>query len=256
MNNIGTIPGSTTFIDFGCSNGNSIRVSEQMFGGPGIGIDINDKKLSAARAAGFDARKVDLFADPLPENCVRFVSMIHVLEHLNSEQQVKAFLAQGVRAAREFVMIRFPYFDADGVLAKHGRKFYHSDWHGHPMPLSTLQTYRCIRDIAGKKVREFHIAGRQRLEGEVEGIIPIEAPIDTTKAQAATYGTFNLYALDMRLYKELAAVIVLNNNPQLAPWVLSKMKVDPADILVSCGESAWRVETGATPSAHEEPARG
>lgn len=233
MSGIGPIPDETSFIDFGCSKGNSVLVFERKFGGPGIGIDINDKKLAAAREAGVDARKVDLFAEPLPSNCVRFVTMIHVLEHLHSEKQVKTFLEQGIRAAREFVLIRFPYFDADGILAHHGVKFYHSDWRSHPMPLSTLQIYRCLRDVATDKVRGFYIAGRQPLNGKTEGIIPLDTPPDTQRESAATYGAYDLAEIAMPVFKELAVLIILKDDPKLPTWLMKQAGVSPKDVLVS-----------------------
>jgi len=232
MSGIGTIPEATSFLDFGCSKGNSVLVFQRKFGGPGIGIDINEKKLAAAREAGVDARKVDLFAERLPSNCVRFVTMIHVLEHLHSERQVKTFLQQGIRAAREFVLIRFPYFDADGVLAHHGFKFYHSDWRSHPMPLSTLQIFRCLRDVANDKVKSFYIAGRQPLNGEVEGIVPLEAPRDMQRDVAASYGPFDLTKIGMPVYKELAVLIFLKDDPELPAWLMKQAGVSQNDVLL------------------------
>jgi len=232
MNPTLDIPKRTGFLDFGCSNGNSVVMMEKRFSAKGIGIDIDDAKLAEARSRGVDARYFDLFEGKLEENSVDFVTMLHVLEHLYSENSVSRFLSQGLLAARSFVLIRIPFFDADGALARRGLKFYHSDWSGHKMPLSTLQMYRLIKNAVHGTPCEIFVAGRQKLSGLQKTIIPIDAPINTSKVAAEAYPGFNVDELGEPIYKELAALVVLDKAYGEGEDILKTVKISPDDIFI------------------------
>ena len=221
---------SVKFLDFGCSAGSSIAAMQNKFSVTGLGIDIDDQKLELARSKGLNAVNFDLINGVVPANSVEFVTMIHVLEHLNSIDEAARFITQGVRAATKFVFIRIPNFDVDGLLIKHGVKFYHSDWSGHRLHLSSLQLYLiCVRAL-GRRNGEVLVGGRQLLSGRCKGIVPASAPRNLSKRDAEAFPAFDLNKIGVPVHKETFALIVLGNRQGYGPKLLRRMKVNPTDI--------------------------
>ena len=137
----------TDFLDFGCSRGRSISDAIEKFGADsGVGIDLDPGKLAAACDAGYDVAGIDILSIP-DEPLVRFVTMVHFLEHLLGYDDAKAMTRKVCRVCREFVYVRQPYFDADGQLFQHGLKCYWSDWTGHRYPMTTLDLYGVLTDL-------------------------------------------------------------------------------------------------------------
>ena len=140
------------FIDFGCSKGGSIAFANQCFNAKhGLGIDIDRKKISIAKEAGFHAFEFDINALP-NEKLVRFVIMSHFLEHVPNPRDVKNYLRKACNISREFIYIQQPYFDADGYLLRRGCKLFWSDWTGHPNRMTSLELWRLCRDIKNEGI--------------------------------------------------------------------------------------------------------
>ena len=124
--------GNYDFIDFGCSAGGSIQWAKRLLNGTkGLGIDIDPKKVAATREAGFDAIIYDINKIP-PRKLVRFTVLSHFLEHIPNLIDVKNFIRNACEISKDFILIKQPYFDADGYLFQLGLKTFWSDWHGHP----------------------------------------------------------------------------------------------------------------------------
>jgi Methyltransferase domain len=139
--------GGFDFVDFGCSNGDSIRLGKSRFGGTrGLGIDIDEKKVKACRDAGLDAVIFDIMAIP-NEKLFRFAILSHFLEHIRDPLNVASYLRKACSISTAFVYIQQPYFDADAYLARHDFKLYWSDWHGHPNHMSALDLRNLLREI-------------------------------------------------------------------------------------------------------------
>lgn len=168
------------FLDFGCSQGQSISTAIELLDAEsGIGIDLDPEKLVAARDAGFDVARVNILELP-DERLVRFVTMMHFLEHLSGYDEAQAMLRKACQLSQEFVYVRQPFFDADGQLFQLGLKCYWSDWTGHRFSMTTLDFYRVLRDL-----REdgdcacFTIALTYPIHSsDHPAIIPLEAGID------------------------------------------------------------------------------
>jgi SAM-dependent methyltransferase len=142
--------GEFDFLDFGCSRGGSIEMAKKLFGARrGLGIDIAEKKVEEATAAGYDAIVYDI--RNLPRRpFVRFCVLVHFLEHVPNRGDVIAFLHRASRISKEFVFIRQPYFDADGYLFQNGLKLFWSDWLGHPNTMTTLNFHSILVQMKRK----------------------------------------------------------------------------------------------------------
>ena len=154
--------GAFDFLDFGCSFGGSIVMAKKLFDAEhGLGIDINEKKVEQATAAGHNAIVYDIHNLPR-RPLVRFCTMAHFLEHIPSRTDVVAFLRKASDISREFIFIRQPYFDADGYLFQNGLKLYWSDWRGHPNTMTTLDFHSVLTQLRnGEHIGHFsiHVSG-------------------------------------------------------------------------------------------------
>ncbi|MBO0906607.1 class I SAM-dependent methyltransferase [Jiella sonneratiae] len=124
-------PSEYDFIDFGASKGGSIKWASGAFGGRGFGIDIDPKKIEELRKTGAEGLVADATALDLPDNCVRYVTMINFLEHLPSPELGEAMIESAVRVASDFVFILGPDFEGAAALRENGLKKYFADWSGH-----------------------------------------------------------------------------------------------------------------------------
>ena len=137
------------FLDFGASKGGCIDFGKARLGGTnGVGVDIDPRKVAQMRALGYHCVAGDVTALDLPDDSVRFVTMSHVLEHLPDLDAVSRALESASRVASDFLFIQGPFFDADGLLAADGLKFYWSDWSGHKCHLTTGDLVKTLKALA------------------------------------------------------------------------------------------------------------
>ncbi|MEC7291248.1 MAG: class I SAM-dependent methyltransferase [Pseudomonadota bacterium] len=170
---------SIDFVDFGCSVGGSMLEMQKLFPGSlGLGVDIDDAKIEAAKAAGHfalvaDARYLRLFKDH-----VRFSVLSHFLEHLPSVTDANLSLLSAAEISTDFIYVRQPNFDADGYLFNLGYKTYWSDWHGHPNRMSSLELFRSF-DYLQKRgsIQAFEIFATGRIrDSQHSSIHPLASP--------------------------------------------------------------------------------
>ena len=206
------------FADFGCSVGGSMALAAKIFdGGPAIGIDINPAKVEQTRAAGHHAVVADATRPKLFKGTVRFSMLSHFLEHLPDYKTVARAIRTAVTISDEFVFIRQPWFDSDGELFRHGLKFYWSDWHGHPMTMTSLQMYRCVRKhLESGTLARATILGHQPISGsDSDCVLPLSAPLDSKSYDAAVHGPKASVEFAVPAYKELVAVLIKRDANQL-----------------------------------------
>jgi len=208
------------FLDIGASAGGSMKYAQRKFQGTrGLGIDIDEKKVSQARAAGHEVCIGNAAEIELPRNCVRFVICNHVLEHLPNRASAQKVLNSAIVAARNFVLVRVPYFDADGMLAHKGLKFYHSDWSGHTNRLTALDFYFLARNGNKRKVKEVFLYGRNKISAEDSTFfVPLDAPINTTAIQAKAFELAMPSMAGLPLFKELLLLVRLSNMEDPQKW--------------------------------------
>ena len=168
------------FFDFGCGDGVSLELAQRVLGGrEGLGIDISPKKIAQAREAGWRAILFDI--NKIPDHkLVQFTILSHFLEHVADLAAVRRFILKACRVSTEFVLIKQPYFDADGYLLKRGLKTFWSDWRGHPNLMSTMSLYQILRDLrAAGHLARFSIHARNRIHSSADPRIhPLQSPMD------------------------------------------------------------------------------
>ena len=204
--------GTFDFLDFGCSKGASLRFGmKTLKGRRGLGIDIDASKVEKTRQAGFQACQADIRGLDAHPDCVDFVVMSHFLEHLPSLSDGNACIRTACTAARRFVFIRQPWFDADGYLFARNLKLYWSDWDGHPNAMTCLQLYRCLRQI--RKASRFRIYGRDRIwRSDDRAVIPLSAPSNSREWDPPPHSKRCMVDFQTPIYREVAAFVAFGDT--------------------------------------------
>jgi hypothetical protein len=212
------------FVDFGCSLGGSIKFAQVAFaGGTGIGIDIDEKKVERTREAGYEAVLADATDPRQFAGHARFSVLSHFLEHLPSYETVVRSMDTAIRISDEFVFVRQPWFDSDGELLRDGLKFYWSDWHGHPMTLTSLQMYRTVRKAleAGSIARATIYGFKAVSDTDDECIIPLSAPLNSSKYDPEIHAAKPSPPIPITAYRELV-VILAKKDPEITETLLRR----------------------------------
>lgn len=209
--------GGFDYLDFGCSSGASLAFGKNVLGGVrGLGVDIDTRKIELSRAAGHDVILGDASALACQKKSVRFVTMLHFLEHLPGAALAEKCVRSACRASRDFIYIRHPWFDSDFDLYRMGYKFYWSDWTAHPTHLTAMQLHAILLRI--KDAREWTMFGRGRIRDlSSKSIIPRDAPRDSQAAPAIDLS--RAAPLPFIAYAELAVLVRLGDA---APYAAAR----------------------------------
>jgi SAM-dependent methyltransferase len=119
------------FLDLGASTGGSLRYCARRFGGRGLGIDIDARKVAGARDAGFEVVHADATSLGVTK-AVRYVAAMDFLEHLPDVATARSVLRSATEAATDFLFIRHPSFEGEHYLRTFGINQYWHHWSGHP----------------------------------------------------------------------------------------------------------------------------
>jgi SAM-dependent methyltransferase len=79
-------------------------------------------RIARVRGSALDTLACDAMSVPLPDNCVRTVTVLHLLEHLDPVQG-RAVIAEAVRLARERVLVAVPFEQEPDATYGHVRTF-------------------------------------------------------------------------------------------------------------------------------------
>lgn len=197
-------------VDFGCSNGASLEFAFKHLGcETGLGVDIDPRKVSKTKALGYEAIQADLSEANNFQGRAKIVTLAHILEHIPSVRLAEQILRTATSIASEFVLVRQPWFDSDGLLAQMGLKFYWSDWRGHPNHMTSLQMYLALAaQLERGQLSSFSIWGhRPILHTSSELLVPLDGGRDRHHFEPATDSPKPSQALTFPCYRELVAFV-------------------------------------------------
>ena len=206
--------GQFDFIDFGCSEGGSFKIAQNIFqADKGLGIDADPKKVETARAAGFDVYQADITKLERFSGSVRFVTMNHFLEHLNDVRDAKKCIVSACELAREFVFIKQPFFDADPYLLSNGLQFYWSHWGCHLNHMTSLDFFHVLQPMLGNGVDRFAIYGVRRVKHSADPAIhSLRSPVDQHAWEVERHPPKKPITFDQDVFYEIAAIVVLQGQ--------------------------------------------
>lgn len=203
--------GDVDFLDFGCSKGVSYKFVQEKLGGKrGIGLDIDPAKIEISRQEGIEAYVQDVTKLALVGNSVRMVMISHFLEHLPSHATAARALLSAFAAARSYVIVRHPYFDANPQLFRLGLKLYSADWSGHTNLMTSNDVWRALRHPIEKGRATVAMFGRGPLRSSrAAEIVPLSAPNNTRRATLKPgLGEKPDVRFDFPMFKEFVAIVV------------------------------------------------
>lgn len=211
------------FVDFGCSQGGSIKQAASVFGVErGLGIDIDPAKVAATRAEGYDAIVGDLTDLKIGTKKVSFAMLSHFLEHLSNLKDAERCLHSAVHVARDFVYVAQPYFDADGYLFGKELKLYWSDWHGHPNKMTSLDFYCILRGFLQKDlIRDFAIFAHGPIRSSRNSAIhPLTSPMDQGAYDRTRHPAkpHRVLSVGQTVFSEIRVMIGLSGPPARARY--------------------------------------
>lgn len=228
---------SYDFLDFGTSYGGSILNAQRLFGGRGLGIDRDPKKIQGGRELGREVVLGDILSLPR-EPVVRYVVMDNFLEHLPTLELAQEMVAVAVAVAREFVYIVNPSFEHEDYLASLGLRQYWQDWHGHPAHLLVSDLEQMLR-AAGVQRYEVRPVGLVK-DSRHASVLPVTAPRDQHHYDAAKHGPKPVISFNRQIYErfELVGSIDGQTLPRTAPSALAR---SPRAVLRTARAAARRV---------------
>lgn len=174
------------FLDLGCSSGGSIAHCAARFGARhGLGIDISEEKVRLSRRNGVEAVIGDATRLRV-EKRVRFVSMMHFLEHLPDLDAVEKTIASAVAAATDFLYIHHPSFEGEPYLERLGFRQYWWNWRGHPTHVTIEDFCRIFERIGAGPYAIRYI---ERIDDSSHPtVLPASAPADQFEYDCAKHG--------------------------------------------------------------------
>lgn len=222
------------FVDFGCSAGGSLDFAKRHWGlSNGIGIDISPNKVEKTRALGYTAEVGDLTKPMNFQGKVAFSILSHVLEHIPSNLLARKILRTAAMISESHIIIRQPYFDCDGSLARMGLKFYWSDWPtGHTNQMTSLQLYLALKVLRDEGLLSgFSIWGNDRIAStDSNCIIPLDSAANRHQYDATTDSPKQSVDLSFECFREIFAYAAVSENVDVK--TLPKPLSNQAEILL------------------------
>ncbi len=205
-----------SFLDLGCSNGDSIQYCENIFKyGNGLGVDIALDKIIKARKKGYNVIKADITSEQFPEKSVSFISMMDFLEHLKNKSETKKILNSAGKVTRDFIFIRHPSFEDIEYLKAFNLKLDWTDWHGQPNML-LMEDFRIIFQELGWD--EYIIIPKKLiLNSKHNAIIPFDSPTDTIRYNR-TLGVKKEIKFDKAVWSQFDIFIKINKAMNKDKW--------------------------------------
>lgn len=171
----------------------------------GIGIDVDQAKVSEARRRGNRAISMDILDLP-NQKLIDFVVMSHFLEHVPLLES-ELYLEKAIRVAKKFVFIQQPFFDADSYLMSQGLRMYWSNWRNHVNNMTSYEIYRALaRHQESGLISRFSIHLRKELaDSSAEEIVPLNAPRDC-QSYEDSMGKKPFVAFSPPLFREILVI--------------------------------------------------
>lgn len=159
--------------------------------------------------------------------------LFHFLEHVPDQRAVQAYINKALKVSRRFVLIKQPYFDADGYLARKGLKLYWSDWTGHPNRMTSLDLALTLRNSGTNFIYSVH--GHSKIKrGDEDLFQAINAPIDQHHHNPGIHPGRKVPFLLPRIYREtiaVAAATAEEHDKALLPFKGDLAPIIPAGAL-------------------------
>jgi hypothetical protein len=166
------------FLDFGASKAESLHFGVNRLGGKrGLGVDLDPKRVAKMKEQGLNCVVGDITNLAVEKNAVRFVKMVHILEHLPSLKSAQQAIATAKRAATDFIVINGPFFDEDEYLKNKKLKLEWSDYPEHTLAFKVDDLVKILDELA---FDDYEIYMRYKIKSsDHPAVLPLKAPPGT-----------------------------------------------------------------------------
>lgn len=202
-------PSRYDFLDFGASKGDSLMRYSEAFGGRGLGIDNDPKKVRQATQHGHDVVFGDITTLPR-RKIVRYVVMSHFLEHLPDQATAREMLEIAACVAHEFIYINHPSFEDEAYLRSLGLKQFWQDWTGHPNHLLLSDLTEMLRDVGARPIDLTYI--KPEWNSRSRSILPLDAPPDQQHYSLSQHGHKKDITFDKPIHWQMD-IVGYTDNP-------------------------------------------
>jgi hypothetical protein len=202
--------GEAEFLNFGESHEGMISFACETFSAnKGLGVELFEEKVAQVRNLGFDCVQGDITILQFSENCVRFVTLNHILEHLSNLDAVYKAIANAVFYARDFLFIQGYCFDSDEMLAEHGFKLLRSGH--HPLHLTLHQLYTVFKSLGLASKAQFFL--RKRIFNSLHPAVhPLESPANQHEWRKDAHPEKPFVLFEQPVWSEFSCFVSLREN--------------------------------------------
>lgn len=195
-------PSEYDFLDFGAGIGTPLERCERLFGGRGLGIDIDRKKIRQAQQEGSEVVYGDILTLPR-KKLVRYVCMDNFLEHLPDFATARAMITVAAAVAEEFLYIVHPSFKDEAYLKALGLKQYWHDWTGHPAHLLLPNFVSMLREAGAPTMKIAYGGGKPIYDSNDPSILPLSAPVDQHHYECEAHGPKPFVKFDKPVFRQI-----------------------------------------------------
>ncbi|MFD2113975.1 methyltransferase domain-containing protein [Thiorhodococcus fuscus] len=223
------------FFDFGCSKGQGTNWTKKAVKLNGIGFDLDQKKLNQAAKNGIICTDLNILDIPT-EKYVQYVTIFHMLEHLNSRSEAYAIIDKAIQVTKNSVIIKQPFYDADFLLFERGFKTFYSHWTGHRNQMVTTDFYYYLMEVrAQNKIVDFAIGYKKPITSSNDEIIhSLSSKIDSLHYRAEQHPPKdNDVNFDFPLYYEIQVAIDVGGEGYGPIWEI----LAPTRVIMDTAES-------------------
>lgn len=199
------------FLDFGYGKGGAYNFSIKKLGGKhGISIDLKKSCCDLANKRNHKCVNVNILDCNFTKKSVKFVSIVHFLEHMKSMVDIKTVLNKAMCVANDFVFIEGPLFDFDDYLKTHGFKFFWSDWIGHPTHVKTTDIIEILKSLGFYSYSLYYF---DKVYSSLDkSIHPLNSKKDQFEYDYSKHPKKNLFNFSEVLYKYFILIGNINKN--------------------------------------------
>lgn len=220
-------------IDWGSSKGSSIEHISKNYGYEKIvGVDLDQRKVSEARARGKEVICSDAGQLPVERGVVSASFLFHFLEHLPGRDAAEAVLRKACIASRDYVVVRQPFFGADEELLRYGLKLAWSTWSTHKNPMTTLDFFKTLEKFRAEGLIQSYRIGYAIPIPDTgnDQILPFDAPGEALFYDGKQHEPKPVLLLN-GIYREVCAIACIRDDVDWAPlertvrlsrWIVSR----------------------------------
>ncbi len=198
-------------------------IQKRLHGENGLAIENDHKRIQIAGKQEIEFINSNFTQLTYKDKCVRFVTLNHVLQRLDSFHEICQVIKSAARLATDFLFIQGPYYDADAYLESLGLKFFYSDWNSVSWHLTTDDLQKALAELG---LRNYEIVVVcPTLNSRDPFLHPLESPPNQQKYHVELHPPKPEIELPAPVYKGFVCYVKLREIDYWDTLLTAKEKV-------------------------------